>query len=55
MQNVDAETFFFVNFITLLVLLTTLPERKFQDAINIRVQPRPTQSRRQAFDGDNTR
>jgi hypothetical protein len=36
---------------------TTLPERKFQNAINIRVQPRPTQSksRRQAFDGDNTR
>jgi hypothetical protein len=34
---------------------TALPERKFQDAINIRVQPRPTQSRRQPFDGDNTR
>jgi hypothetical protein len=55
MQNVDAETFFCKFHYG--PSFSTLPERKFQDAINIRVQPRPTQSksRRQAFDGENTR
>jgi hypothetical protein len=48
--------FFFVNFFTLLVLLLYLnANSRMQNAINIRVQPRPTQSRGQAFDEDNTR